>query len=145
MAVVDVNGDGYKDIVLSNRAAPDGNGTFTVWLYNPTLNGYGIIPDAVVKVPRHRRMIVDDLNKDNRLDVVILTEQPTWNCSSVIPRVLATARLTSPQAILAGASRGRISLFYIPTTPQSMTPSVLPHITQHPPTRRSPIQRATPE
>jgi predicted transcriptional regulator len=89
MAVVDVNGDGHKDIVLSNRAAPDGNGTFTVWLYNPTLNGYGNVPDAVVKVPRHLRMIVDDLNNDNRLDVVILTEQPTTICS-VGPLVWAT-------------------------------------------------------
>ncbi len=82
--MVDVNNDGLKDIVLSDRVAPGGNGTFSVFLHNAVSSGYAL--DAVVRVPEHRRMIVDDLNGDKRADVIILAvaENLITECRSTV-------------------------------------------------------------
>ena len=88
MVFVRVNADAYEDFVLSDQSVGTGtSGTFAVWLRNPTNGDY--YKDAEVGIPSHSRLIADDVNNDGLTDVVILANEPTWNCSTN-PRVLAT-------------------------------------------------------
>ena len=99
MALVDINNDGYKDFVLSDRVAVQGTGNFgtiTIWLYNPTTEEYDSDVSSVIVVPKHLRMIVDDLNNDSRLDIVILTQGPTYNCSRSLPRLATVCVYIQP-------------------------------------------------
>jgi len=94
MVVADINQDGFKDFVLSDRQVPGGNGTFSVY------DGQTSPPfwKAEVPVPKHTRMIVDDLDGDGRSDVVILSTNST-TCTTRPPIPPATVCIyIQPQA-----------------------------------------------
>jgi predicted transcriptional regulator len=83
MVVADINHDGFEDFVLSDRQVRGADGTFSV--YNGSTNPPSWITE--VPVPKHKRMIVDDLNGDGRFDVVILATNST---TCTVPPMPAT-------------------------------------------------------
>lgn len=76
MVVLDNSLDGHGYLVLSNRETPSGNGSVEVYTRSATTSGYRRTPDAPLPVPKHERMLFDDVNNDTRPDVILLTSPP---------------------------------------------------------------------
>ncbi len=77
MIVLDINGDQYPDLIVSSQIDLTGRfGHIAVYLGQSPLGGYPSSPDLLIGTPTHKRLIVNDVNVDGRLDLAILTHRP---------------------------------------------------------------------
>ncbi len=76
VALVDMDGLGYKDFILSIEDDGSGMGALDVWYNVPGTDAYAW--NSTFHVPKHIKMIAEDLDGLNGLDVVMLEQNRNY-------------------------------------------------------------------